>query len=68
MPGSPLHCLPGGEQQEKLVSIYIYLSMALLPGPATFFSEGMLLKDTVFFLPPPTFCTEGSCRNTAVDV
>lgn len=47
----------------KLVSIYSYLSRALLPAPATFFSEGMLLKDTVFFLPPPIFCTEGSCRN-----
>lgn len=30
----------------------------------TFFSEGMLLKDTVFFLPPPTFCTEGSYEKT----
>lgn len=24
----------------------------------------MLLKDTVFFLPPPTFCTEGSWKRT----
>lgn len=27
----------------------------------------MLLKDTVFFLPPPTFCTEGSWEKTKTD-
>lgn len=70
-PGSPLHCLPGGGKhrgphQHNLAPLFFLIR---LPTDAsTFFSEGMLLKDTVFFLPPPTFCTEGSWKKTTAAV
>lgn len=32
----------------------------------TFFSDGMLLKETVFLRPPPTLVTDGSYKNDGI--